>query len=159
MTNPAPLIPDPYKQLLTRQHTKLAHAQRYALSPVCDPRTKEPILTARQRRRSLKFLQINAGTLGDNIIIPGTLAGAKAIYEFVLWNVATNSLILQQGLTGSVNAIVLMELPEFPATSGFTLGFNGSWEMPHWEIDNGQPLILKLSAAARVTGFLRYSVV
>ena len=52
--------------------------------------------------------------------------------------------------------ITLLDLVNFPALTGFLLGFNGNFEQPHWEIDNGQPLVLNLSAGTQVTGFIRY---
>lgn len=150
-------IENPYNQILAQKHGMLARAVRYALATVCDPASGEPKLTAAQLRRQLKTIQINAAAAGDNIIIPA-LAGVKEIFELVMWNVAAQDLQWQQGSTASSTSIPLLALPAFPPTTGFTLGFNGNWEMPHWEIDNGQSLVLVCSAATRVTGFIRYRV-
>jgi hypothetical protein len=148
------LTPNPYNATLARKHKDLANAYRFAIGTVCDPQTRKPV--ASSGRRQLKHIQINAATAGDNIIIPA-LAGAKKIMELFMWNVSAQDIIWQQGETGP-NSIVLTELPGFPATSGFVLGMVPLWELPHWEIDNNQPLVINLSAGTRVTGFVRYQV-
>jgi len=165
-TSPAGIVPNPYNLLLSQQRGLLSRAERVPLAPVCDPEKQDRgpasyratfaanITLSRQRRRSLKTIQIKASTAGANIIIPAALAGAKAIYEIVMWNVDAQSLTWLQG-----SSIVLLDLPDYPALTGLTLGFNGNWEMPHWEIDNGQDLILNLQNATRVTGFIRYSTI
>jgi hypothetical protein len=129
---------------------------RIALGTVCDAEGKPKIAPA-SLRRQLKRISINASTAGDNIIIPAGQAGVKQIYELVLWNVGAQTLIFQQGQTGN-QPIVQLRLTTFPALTGFTLGFCGSWDFPHWEIDNGQPLILNISGGTQVDGFVRYRV-
>ena len=152
-------IANPYNQILAQKHGQLSRAIRYALSTNCDPATGEPKLTRAQMRKQLKTIQVNATAAGDNIIIPA-LAGIKDIYELVMWNVTAQDLIWQQGTTNSANPDnPFAALPSsLPNTSGFTLGFNGNFEMAHWEIDNGQVLVLNLSAGTQVTGFIRYRV-
>jgi hypothetical protein len=148
------LTPNQYNATLALKHQGLQRAYRYALGTVCDPTTRKPVATS--GRRLLKHIQINATAAGDNIVIP-PLAGAKRIMELFMWNVAAQDIIWQQGTTGN-NNIVLSELPSFPATSGFVLGMVPRWDLPHWEIDNNQPLVLNLSVGTQVTGFIRYSV-
>lgn len=148
------LTPNPYNATLATKHAGLAHAYRYALGTVCDPQTRRPV--ASSGRRQLKHIQINATAAGDNIVIPA-LAGDKEIMELFMWNVGAQDIVWQQGETGN-NNIVLAQLPSFPATSGFVLGMSAQWDMPHWEIDNNQPLIINLSAGTQVTGFIRYRV-
>jgi hypothetical protein len=152
----SPYIQDPYNQILAQKRSLINRAVRFALSPVCDPQTKQPKLNSVQIRRQLKTIQINAAAAGDNLIIPA-LAGVKQIYELVMWNVGSQTLIWQQGTTGA-NSIVLLRLTTYPALTGLNLGFNGSFDQPHWEIDNGQPLVLHLSAGSQVDGFIRYRV-
>lgn len=150
-------IAQPWNQILATKHQQLAKVQRAALGTLCDPTTRKPRpRVSGQFRRQLKFIQINAALAGDNIIIPA-LAGMKLIYEMVMWNVTGQTIIWQQGLTGA-SAITQMRITDMPSLFGFTLGFNGSSEEPHWEIDNGQPLVLNLSGGTQVDGFIRYRV-
>ena len=148
-------IVDPYNQILGQKHGQVRRAVRLALGTVCDA-AGGAVITPGALRNQLKLIQINAATAGDNIIIP-PLAGVKQIFELVLWNVAAQTLIWQQGTTGT-NPITQLRLTTFPATTGFTLGFNGSFEQAHWEIDTGQPLVLNLSVGTQVDGFIRYRV-
>ena len=115
---------------------------------MCDPATGLPVKGANLRKQ-LKLIQINALLVGDNIIIPAS-AGVKQIFEMVMWNVAAQTIIWQQGLTSGGTPIVQTKFTGFPALTGFVLGFNGSFEMPHWEIDNLQPLVLNLSVGTEV---------
>ncbi len=73
-----------------------------------------------------------------------------------LWNVTSQTLIWQQG-TGAT-AIQLLQLTTYPPLTGMFLGFNGSFEQPHWEVDPNQALILNLSGGTQVDGFIRYRV-
>lgn len=150
----AGLVPNQYNATLASKHDGIARAYRYAIGTLCDPQTRKPVVSS--GRRQLKHIQINAAAAGDNIVIP-PLAGAKEIMELFMWNVGAQDIIWQQGETGD-NNIVLTQLPAFPATSGFVLGMSAQWDMPHWQIDNNQPLVLNLSAGTQVTGFIRYRV-
>lgn len=145
-----------WNQILAQKHVQARGAVRMALGTVCDAQGK-PKLAKAALRRQLKFIQINVSGVGDHIIIPAGQAGAKQIFEVVLWNVGAQTLRFTQGTTGT-NPITLLQLTTFPALTGFTLGFNGSWDMPHWEIDNGQPLILNTDGGTQVDGFVRYRV-
>lgn len=147
--------PNPFNRTLATKHSLLSRAYRFALDTVCDPATRKPVEGT--GRRQLKHIQINAAAAGDNIVIPA-LAGVKDILELFMWNVTAQDIIWQQGQTASGNPITLTQLPAFSALSGFVLGMVSSWDMPHWEIDNNQPLVLNLSAGTRVTGFIRYRV-
>lgn len=160
MTGPAPspgIIANPYNQILAQKHTMLASALRFALTTLCDPATGQPKLSSPQLRRQLKTVQINSSSSGDAIIIPA-LAGIKQVFELVLWNVTTQTLVFQQGGTGTSQRIQLLKLTSFPGATGFTLGFNGNFDQPHWEIDNGQSLVIVLEHATQVDGFVRYRV-
>lgn len=150
----AGIIINPYNEVLAQKHSQLGRAVRFALSPTCDPQTKQPKLSGVQLRRQLRTIQIDASAAGDNVLIPGT-AGVKQIYELVLWNVGAQTLVFRQGTSSGFR---LLRLTDFPALTGFTLGFNGSFDQPHWEIDNGQSLILNLAASTQVDGFIRYRV-
>jgi hypothetical protein len=152
----APVIENPFNLLLSQKHYALANAQRYALGTSCDPTGAPLPPTKAQIARQLKTIQINATAAGDNIVIPA-LAGLKRIYELVMWNVATQEVLWQQGLTGNT-PITLLDLVGFPSTTGFTLGFNGNFDQSHWDIDNNQPLVVNLSAGTQVTGFIRYRI-
>ena len=152
----ASIIPNPYNQILAQKHGQVQRAFRFALGTLCDT-SGQPIVSKTALRKLLKTIQINATAAGDNVVIPA-LAGVKQIYEVVLWNVAGQDITFQQASSTSNNSITLLALPGFPATTGFTLGFNGNWDMSHWDIDNNQPLILKLGGGTQVTGFIRYRV-
>lgn len=149
----SPVIPNPYNAKLSEKHASLQRALRYAMATVCDPFTRKPESPANLRKQ-LKTIQINATLAGDNIVIP-TLNGVRQIFELVMWNVGAQTCLWQQGTTGGM-PITLLDLVNFPALTGFLLGFNGNFEQPHWEIDNGQALVLNLSAGTQVTGFIRY---
>lgn len=104
----------------------------------------------------LRRVPINISTAGDNTLI-STLVGQKNIYEIFLWTAGgANSLALYQG--PSATGILLLPWPGVPAQTGFVLGFNGNFKQPHWEVDAGNTLVLNLSAATQVTGFLVYAV-
>ena len=135
----------------------MRNAQRVTLPTNCDPVTGEPQIPRAALNRQLKFIQVNATLAGDNIVIP-PLAGIKQIFEIVLWNVAAQTLRLTQGAANSANGLTLLQLTNFPALAGLTLGFNGSFDQPHWELDNGQPLVLNLGGGTQVDGFVRYRV-
>lgn len=154
-SNPV-VIAFPYNEILAQKHGQARRAQRMALGTVCDAQGK-PKRTGAAIRRQLKLIQINVAALGDTVIIPAGQAGVKQIFEVVLWNVVPQTLIFQQGQTGN-NPITQLRLTTFPALTGFSLGFNGSFDMPHWEIDNGQPLILNTDGGGQVDGFIRYRV-
>lgn len=148
----APYIQNPFNQLLSQQRSLLTRAVRFALAPLCDPSTGQPTLTTAQQRRQLKTIQINVSTAGPNVIIPA-LAGVKEIFELVMWNVTAQTLIWKQG-----SSFTLLQLTDYPDKTGLMLGFNGSFEQPHWEIDNGQALVLVLQNSTQVDGFIRYRV-
>lgn len=149
-----PTLNNPYNEALQTRREALAGAFRVALFPGCNPAT-QPQPTTQQQRGQLLSLPINAFTAGDNQIIP-SLTGKKLIYEIFLWNVAAQTLQLWQG--ASATGILLLQITAFPALSGLTLGFNGSFAMPHWEIDPGQPLTLTLQNSTQVDGFIRYRI-
>lgn len=150
------VIANPWNAKLSEKHVGLANAVRFALGTVCDPMTRKPPAHA-SGRRQLKLIQINAQINGDNVIIPA-LAGVKEIFELFMWNVAAQDIVWQQGMTGEANTFTITQLPSFPPTSGFVLGMSSRWDMPHWEIDNNQPLVLNLDGGTQVTGFIRYRV-
>jgi hypothetical protein len=146
-------IPNPYNQLLAQKHGQSLRAQRAPLGTQCDPRSGKPI--KRPTKQQLQFAQINANMAGDNVLLPA-LAGVRQIFELVIWNVAAQNVRFQQGSTAGGQAIALLPLIGMPALIGFILGFNGSFEMPHWEIDPNQPLVVNLSVGTQVTGYIRY---
>lgn len=148
---------NPYNQALRAQAGNLANATRYALTPGCNPITGEAQPSAQQLRSRLIHAIIDTATAGDYLVIP-TLIGRKLIYEIVLWNVGTQTLILQQGQTGGSSTIRMLRLTNFPSLTGFTLGFDGSEQQPHFEVDNGQPFVLNLGAATQVDGYVKYAV-
>jgi hypothetical protein len=150
-----PLVPLPYNQILAQKHAQVRAAVRIPLGTICDLEGKPKIPAS--LRRQLVRISINVAATGDSIIIPAGQAGVKQIYELVLWNVTAQTLIWQQGQTGN-QPITQLQLTNFPDLTGFTLGFCGSWDFPHWEIDNGQPLILNCSGGTQVDGFIRYRV-
>jgi len=152
----SPAVLSPYNLQLEQRRNTLATAIRYALTPGCNPITGKPNLTPNQLRKQLLSVPINATVAGDNPLIP-TTSGPISIYEVVIWNAsaAPVNLTFFQGGSGG---ILLLPLPNFPATTGFTLGFNGSFDQPHFEIDSGQQFVLNLSTAGPVTGMCRYKI-
>lgn len=151
---PRDYIVSPPNQVLSQKHGLLARAKRFALGTACDPQTSLPTPpTSAQLRNELKFIQINVS--GNGIIIPAT-AGVKSVLEIFIWNVAAQNIVLSQG--GGANGITLLDLPQFPALTGLSLGFNGNFDMSHFDIDNGQSLAIAVSGGTQVTGFVRYRV-
>lgn len=151
---PRDYIVSPANQVLSQKHGLLVRAKRWALGTACDPESSLPLPpTSNQLRNELKFIQINVS--GNGTIIPA-IAGVKMVLEIFLWNVAAQNIVLSQG--GGANGITLLNLPQFPALTGLNLGFNGNFDMSHFDIDNGQSLDISLSGGTQVTGFARYRV-
>jgi len=154
---PNPTLHNPWNRMLQQRRMELSRASRSAIMPAnCQPPSNiTPQAAERQQRSQLLSVPILAGAAGDNQLIP-TLTGKKLIYELVLWNVSAQTLALYQG--PSASGILLLMLTNFPALTGFTLGFNGSFAQPHWEIDSGQPFVLNLGVGTEVDGFIRYKI-
>jgi hypothetical protein len=152
-----PTLTNPWNQLLDGRRISLGGAQRYALTPNCNPITGQPNLGSSQLLKQLLSTPYSAAIAGDNLLIP-TLAGRKLIYEIVIWNAsaAAINLAFYQGASSGQN--LLLPISNFPATTGLTLGFNGSFEMAHFVVDNGQPLVLNLSTVGPVQGMIRYRI-
>lgn len=155
-----PTLNNPFNGMLQGHRENLARANRTAMVPGnCASLQTATGSTlgeaARKQRKHLLQLPINVFQAGDNQLIP-TLQGKKLIYEIVLWNSTAQTLRLFQG--PSATGILLLQLTAFPATTGFILGFNGSWRMPHFEVDSGQPFVLNLASAAQVDGMIRYRI-
>jgi len=153
--NPSTL--SPYNQALETRRNVLAKAIRYALTPGCNPITGAPKLTPQQLRRQLLSVPIIAAVAGDNALIP-TTSGRLLVYEVVVWNASAAAINLAFFQGSSSGGILLLPLSNFPGQTGLTLGFNGSFEMPHFEIDSGQELVLNLSTTGPVQGMVRYKI-
>lgn len=157
MTPPGPT--QNWNQILRDRAASLGIAFRHAVSPGCNLQPEQPlpppVTTPKQERASLLTIPILANLAGDNVLI-STLTGRKLIYEFVIWNVTAQTVALYQG--PSVGGILQTKFTNFPSLTGFTLGFNGNFSQPHFEIDAGQPLILNLQNGTEVDGFIRYRI-
>jgi hypothetical protein len=145
-------IPNPWNDILRQRADDLTHAFRGPISPGCAVPPLTPAAPNVQRN-SLLRVPINCFTAGDNFLIP-TLIGRKLIYEIHIWNVAAQTLALYQG--SSATGILLTRWTAFPALTGVTLGFNGNFAMPHFQIDPGQPFTLNLENSTQVDGFVVY---
>lgn len=152
-----PTLTNDYNRLLNERRIALAAAQRYALTPDCNPLSGEPNLTSQQKRAQIISVPINAVIAGDNQLIP-TLAGRKLIFEMVIWNASAAAVNLAFYQGASAGGILLLPMSNFPSETGFTLGFNGNFEQPHFTIDNGQPFVLNLSTTGPVQGMIRYTI-
>jgi hypothetical protein len=158
MPLPNPTLGNDFNQLLNDRRNALAGAMRFAMAPDCNPIDPAKIdLTPAQSRNQLIEVPVNATNAGDNFLIQ-TRAGRKLIYEILLWNGSGAPIdwALFQG-PSSLNNVKLF-MPGVPAGFGLLLGFNGNWEMPHFQIDQGQPLVLTLNIGGLITGLLRYKV-
>jgi hypothetical protein len=159
--SPAPINPtltNPWNQLLRDRAGQLAAAQRFALAPDCNPIDPADLTTTpAQQRAQIIEVPINAAIAGDNLLIQ-TLAGRKLIYELFLWNGSGAPLnwSLYQG--SSLNGVLKLPMTAVPAGFGLFLGFNGSWEQPHFTIDQGQVFTLNISTAGPVQGLMRYKI-
>jgi hypothetical protein len=147
---------NPSNVFLEKYRITIATASRFAIVPECNPIAPSP-LSPTQLRKSLLRVPITAAIMGDNFLIP-TVSGAILVYEIFLWNssAATVNMKLYQG--PSASGILLLPVSNFPSETGLLLGFNGNWEQPHFEIDSGNPLVLKLSTTGPVEGFIRYRI-
>jgi hypothetical protein len=154
MTGPAV---SPFNIYLGERRRALAGAYRYALTPNCNPSMGPPPMTSQQLLKQLLHVPIVAAVAGDNPLIP-TTAGQQLIYEMLIWNssAANVNVTLYQG--PSANGILLLPLPNVPPQTGITLGFNGSWEQPHFTIDIGQRFVMNLSTTGPVTGMIKYKI-
>jgi len=95
---------------------------------------------------------INVAAIGDNVIVAGSSGFVLEILELVLWNTAINTL----NLVDTADVIPLQgPLTLFPANSGYMLPNQGD---PHFVLRDGGSFALNLSAAAQVTGFVRFRV-
>lgn len=148
-----PAANNPFNTVLRDRAAALRLAYRGPIAPGCELLAISPVAESRVKRKTLISIPINAFTAGDNAII-STLIGRKLIYEIVLWNVTAQTLAFYQG--ASATGILLLRLTDFPALTGLTLGFNGNFDMPHMEVELGQPLILNLENSTQVDGFVRY---
>ncbi len=132
---------------LARGVKRLA-AGSLALSPLPDGSTAPapaPVSENRKTRRS-----INVAAAGDNTIISGSPGTIIEIYELMLWNVTSQTLILKDsGDTDPLQG----PLTSFPAITGYYLPDQGE---PHFELKDGGSFLLNLGAATQVTGYVRY---
>jgi len=91
---------------------------------------------------------INFNTLGDHAVIPSVPGKRIEVWQVFLYNVVAQNLEFRDNsdtLTGP--------LTNFPATSGFSLPYTGA---PHFLLQSGQALILRMSANSQVSGFVNY---
>jgi len=97
----------------------------------------------------LTHVAINTATIGDNTIIPGISGRLIDIYALLIWNVTSMNLELKDDtgytFTGPLNA--------FPAASGVMLPNVGE---PWFTSRPGAGILLNLSAATQVSGFMLY---
>jgi hypothetical protein len=143
-----------YNSLLRTQAATLALAYRAPIAPGCDLPPIAPPSANVQRNQLLSVPLSNLGA-GDNFVIP-SLSGRKLIYEVFLWNVAAQTITFYQG--GGGGGILLCPLPNFPALTGLSLGFNGNFAQAHFDIDSGQQFNINLSVGSAVGGFIRYRI-
>jgi hypothetical protein len=95
---------------------------------------------------------IAANATGDNVLVPPPGQGID-IYEVFFWNgTGAQTLLLKNG------QIPLVQLSNFAAGAGLTLGFAGNNE-PHFKVAAGNALMLNLSVGALVDGFVKYKIV
>lgn len=154
---PNPTLTNPWNQLLNERRNDLGYAQRFALTPDCNPISGDSKVTPAQSRAQLIEVPINATAAGDNLIIQ-TLSGRKLIYEIFLWNAGAGAINIGLYQGPSASGILKLPISNFPGTTGVTFGFNGNFEQPHFTIDNGQPFVLNCSAAGPVQGMMRYKI-
>jgi hypothetical protein len=93
-------------------------------------------------------VRLSIASIGTHTLVAGASGKRIAVYELMLYNVASQDLELKDGsnsLTGP--------LTSFPATSGMLLHNCGE---PHFILSPGEDLNLTTSAADQVSGFLLY---
>lgn len=96
----------------------------------------------------LEPIEISAA--GDNVILPGVGTLAIKIYALVLYNAGgLNTITLWDGVTKKLCG----ELTDFAAGGGLTLP---EGDKPWFPLTPGNPFIIHLSAATKVSGFVKY---
>jgi hypothetical protein len=98
---------------------------------------------------------IRASSNGDNPLIQAP-RNRVAIHELFIWLPALSvDLSFWDGPSAASYAVLLLEMDAVPVGTGFALGYQAD---PHFILRESNPLILHLSAATTVTGFLKYRV-
>lgn len=99
----------------------------------------------------LRHNVINTAVAGDNNIVPATPDAIIDVYELFIWNVMNQQLELKDGAAKSLTG----PITNFPGQSGIMLPQN---DHPHFSTTKGNALVLNLSAAQQVSGYVRYKV-
>lgn len=121
---------------------------RYQLAQRAERTRKKPAEQERLNKPEYRHATINVSSAGDNHIVAAAPGQRIAVYELLLWNAQQNTLQLKDGHTPLTGP-----LTNFPAQTGLLLNFSGS---PHFVTSPGQPLVLNLSEAKQVSGYVRY---
>lgn len=98
--------------------------------------------------RNLPNVVLNLSTIGSHIIIPAVAGQAIEVFALFLWSVADQTwefLDNTSSLTGPIGS--------WPAQTGLLWPYTGE---PYIETRTGGALTLSISAAAQVSGFLKY---
>jgi hypothetical protein len=149
--------------LLDTQRALLARASRSPLAPGCPapsftpagmpaPPPGQPQGSAgNEWLPSLLHAPVDISAAGDNTIVS---AGSARIFVHAvkLWNVASQTITLSSGASGPLNKR-LDRLTNFPALTGYMLGIS---KLAWYTLDQGDDLIINLSLAAQIDGFILY---
>lgn len=94
---------------------------------------------------------IDVATAASHKIAMAIDGASIALHELVLWNAAVDQTILLEDDIGTR----YLRLTTWPAATGFTLRDNG---LPIFTLPASRSLMLTLSAAGQVDGYIRYRV-
>jgi hypothetical protein len=95
-------------------------------------------------------LPIDIATAAVHIIIAGSPGSIIEIWELKLWNKVAQDITITD--SNDVDPLD-PQMEAFPASAGYYLPSQGE---PHFELKDGGSFCITLSAATRVTGFVRY---
>ena len=95
------------------------------------------------------YAQINISTAGDNVIIAGAAGSQIGLQEVQIWNSTLQTFIFKDGMTE------FLRFTSYPALSGWTRAFNME---SFYVLTAGSGLVINLSGAGQVDGFVRYTL-
>jgi hypothetical protein len=106
--------------------------------------------TVAEGKGTLGYVEIDIQAAGDNLIIPPSAGGKIRVVEISVYNTSEQTIIFKDGTASS-----FFKLPNFGVGGWQRTGEKGD---ACFVLTAGNGFYINLSAAARVTGFVRYEV-
>jgi hypothetical protein len=105
---------------------------------------------------SILHATINAGTVGNNTLIPAANKRIEILEMLVLNPSGVQTLIFFDSQNSTAN--ILLRLLNYAEGAGLMLGFAGTGD-PHFTIDAGNAFVLSLSVGTQVDGYIKYRLI